>query len=61
MDSDKVLVMNSGKNVEFDHPHRLLQDEFGHFSGMVAKTGPSMSQQLSNIARDAFRNEQTFL
>lgn len=61
MDSDKVLVMSSGKNVEFDHPFRLLQDQYGYFSRMVAKTGPSMSQELTNIAKASFRNTESFL
>ncbi|XP_044268658.1 ATP-binding cassette sub-family C member 4-like [Tribolium madens] len=54
MDSDKVLVMDSGKVVEFEHPHLLLQDEDGYFSKMVAETGPAMTQQLKQIANDCY-------
>ncbi|KAK9869554.1 hypothetical protein WA026_003307 [Henosepilachna vigintioctopunctata] len=37
MDSDKVLVMNSGRHVEFGHPHILLQNPEGYFSKMLEK------------------------
>ena len=51
MDSDKVLVMDQGKVNQFDHPHRLLQDEEGIFSGMVQSTGEA--DRLREIARQA--------
>ncbi|XP_012261830.2 ATP-binding cassette sub-family C member 4-like [Athalia rosae] len=54
MDSDRVLVMDHGEVVEFDHPHLLLQDENGHFSSMLAKTGKSMAEQLKKIAKEAY-------
>lgn len=54
MDSDKVLVMDSGKVAEFDHPYLLLQDEDGYFSKMVAETGPAMTQQLKLISQECF-------
>lgn len=55
MDSDKVLVMSSGKMVEFDHPYTLLNIPNGHFARMVAETGPSMSQQLRDVALASFK------
>ncbi|XP_022909501.2 probable multidrug resistance-associated protein lethal(2)03659 [Onthophagus taurus] len=66
MDSDKVLVMDSGKMVEFDHPHKLLQNSDGYFSKMVDETGPSMSANLREIAKFTFdklshENESTKL
>lgn len=57
MDSDRVLVMSSGTKVEFDHPHTLLQYEDGYFTKMVQETGPAMSQQLKDIAWQAFENK----
>ncbi|EFA04472.2 putative multidrug resistance-associated protein lethal(2)03659-like Protein [Tribolium castaneum] len=61
MDSDRVLVMDSGKVAEFDHPHLLLQDEDGHFAKMVAETGPAMTQQLKQIAHDCTISKLFFL
>lgn len=53
MDSDKVMVMDSGRMIEFDHPYLLLEAN-GHFKGMVEQTGPSMTVQLHEIAREAY-------
>lgn len=50
MDSDKVLVMDYGQAVEFDHPHVLLKNEQGHFTSMVKETGKVMFEQLKKVA-----------
>lgn len=50
MDSDRVLVMDAGQMVEFDHPHFLLQNENGVLSGMVKQTGRAMAEALHTIA-----------
>ncbi|XP_044727747.1 ATP-binding cassette sub-family C member 4-like [Chrysoperla carnea] len=42
MDSDKVLVMDAGQMVEFDHPCKLLQNENGFFYKLVQETGISL-------------------
>lgn len=55
MDSDKVLVMNFGSMVEFDHPHKLLQIPEGYFYSMVQETGPSMSMKLKEIAMETYK------
>ncbi|VEN35015.1 unnamed protein product [Callosobruchus maculatus] len=57
MDSDKVLVMDAGTMVEFDHPHLLLQNPQGVFYRMVAESGRAMSEQLRRVARDAFQRQ----
>ncbi|CAH0557993.1 unnamed protein product [Brassicogethes aeneus] len=57
MDSDKVLVMESGTMVEFDHPHLLLQNPEGYFHKMVLETGPSMTLQLKDVAQEAYENK----
>jgi ATP-binding cassette, subfamily C (CFTR/MRP), member 4 len=54
IDSDRILVMDSGKGVEFDHPHNLLADEEGFFTKMVNATGAETSKQLKNIAKQKF-------
>jgi len=39
VDYDKVLVLDHGAVVEYDHPHTLLQNEDGHFRSMCAMSG----------------------
>ncbi|RZC37765.1 ABC tran and/or MMR HSR1 domain containing protein [Asbolus verrucosus] len=57
MDSDKVLVMDAGQAVEFDHPHQLLQNEEGYFSKMLKQTGPTLENQLRQVAREDFEKK----
>ncbi|XP_015431114.1 PREDICTED: probable multidrug resistance-associated protein lethal(2)03659 [Dufourea novaeangliae] len=58
MDSDKILVMDQGHLVEFDHPYVLLQNK-GYFYDMVQKTGLAMANSLSEIATNCFyRNNE---
>lgn len=58
MDSDRVLVMNAGKNVEFDHPYNLLQCEDGYLYNLVAETGPLISRQLKDLALESYQKKQ---
>jgi len=44
------MVMDAGKLVEFDTPQKLLQNENGHFSQLVAATGPSTANYLKKLA-----------
>ncbi|XP_072399246.1 probable multidrug resistance-associated protein lethal(2)03659 [Diabrotica undecimpunctata] len=53
MDCDKVLVMDAGKNVEFDHPHDLLQDTKGIFYSLVMKTGKATAKNLIAVAEQS--------
>ncbi|CAG9859551.1 unnamed protein product [Phyllotreta striolata] len=55
MDSDKVMVMDSGTVVEYDHPHVLLQNPNGVFCKMVAEAGRSLSEQLRKIAKESYQ------
>lgn len=50
IDSDKVIVMDNGQVVEYDHPHLLLQRSDGYFSAMVNQTSDNMARQLKFIA-----------
>ncbi|XP_052753847.1 ATP-binding cassette sub-family C member 4-like [Galleria mellonella] len=59
MDSDKVLVMDAGQMVEFDHPHILLQRPGGVLRGMVDQTGRSMADTLARIAQQTYEQKQT--
>ncbi|XP_065919844.1 ATP-binding cassette sub-family C member 4-like isoform X2 [Dysidea avara] len=50
MDSDRVLVLSSGKVIEFDTPFNLLQKQQSVFHSMVKRTGPVESEKLKEIA-----------
>lgn len=54
MDSDKVLVMNEGKAVEFDHPHILLQNTKGVFSSLVHQTGNNTAEGLKSVSEVSY-------
>ncbi|KAI4497436.1 hypothetical protein M0802_007447 [Mischocyttarus mexicanus] len=60
MDSDRILVMDAGHAVEFDHPHILLENGKGYLSSMVKETGQAMAEALTAIARDNFASRHTF-
>ena len=53
MDSDRVLVLDAGRIIEFDEPYTLLQNEQGLFASMVRMTGKSMANNLKEMARIA--------
>ncbi|XP_049887227.1 ATP-binding cassette sub-family C member 4-like isoform X2 [Pectinophora gossypiella] len=57
MDSDKVLVMDAGQMVEFDHPHILLQKPDGILRSMVDQTGRHMAETLGRIAHQAYEKK----
>ncbi|XP_063890892.1 ATP-binding cassette sub-family C member 4 [Helicoverpa armigera] len=57
MDSDKVLVMDAGRMVEFDHPHILLQNADGILRGMVDQTGRAMAETLCRVAKQAYEEK----
>ncbi|CAG2114374.1 unnamed protein product, partial [Medioppia subpectinata] len=54
MDSDRVLVLDSGRAVEVDEPYVLLADESGLFSGLVRTTGTGMARKLTEMAKIAY-------
>ncbi|XP_013144481.1 PREDICTED: probable multidrug resistance-associated protein lethal(2)03659 [Papilio polytes] len=54
MDSDRVMVMDAGRLVEFDHPYHLLNNPNGYFTKMVQETNETMSAQLHQIAKNTF-------
>ncbi|RLU26513.1 hypothetical protein DMN91_000309 [Ooceraea biroi] len=58
MDNDRIIVMNAGCLVEFDHPYVLLQLK-GWFYSMVQQTGVSMAKNLVDIATKSFYEKRT--
>jgi len=50
MDSDRVLVMDAGTMVEFDHPYNLLKNKDGFLFKMVEQTGTETSDLLESMA-----------
>lgn len=50
MDSDRVLVLDNGALVEFDHPYSLLKNKTGTFYKMAEQTGQATFNQLHNVA-----------
>ncbi|XP_050309948.1 ATP-binding cassette sub-family C member 4-like [Anthonomus grandis grandis] len=58
MDSDKILVMDAGKAVEFDHPHILLRNPKGYLSELVRKTGAGTASHLRQIAKENYQDRQ---
>lgn len=53
IDNDAVCVLDAGACVEFGHPHDLLQDPAGFFSGLVAATAPETAAALRATAKKA--------
>ncbi|CAG9768689.1 unnamed protein product [Ceutorhynchus assimilis] len=59
MDSDKVLVMDAGRVVEFGHPHELLENkEDGVFYELVQQTGKTMAENLIAIAEESYKKNK---
>lgn len=57
MDSDKVLVMDAGRVLEFGTPFQLLQNKEGVFTGMVEQAGRAIVENLhSAVEKVSFLN-----
>lgn len=61
IDSDRVLVMDKGRAIEFEEPHNLLQLKNGVFRGMVKALGNHESDRLSKIALDKYDSKRKVL
>lgn len=57
MDSDKVMVIDAGNILEFDHPYVLTQDNNSFFKRLLEQTGSSTAAALTLVAKEvsAFR------
>lgn len=54
MDSDRILVLDGGRIVEFNDPHVLLQQPDGLLSQMVRACGHRESESLRHLAENAY-------
>jgi ATP-binding cassette subfamily C (CFTR/MRP) protein 4 len=62
IDADRILVMDAGKNKEFDHPFKLLVNDEADteitshslFAEMIKATGPESAAGLFKIAQAKF-------
>lgn len=54
IDSDRVMVMDAGRAVEFDEPHNLLQNEESVFCGMVKALGSQEFNRLSQASLEKY-------
>lgn len=52
IDYDKILVMDAGEVVEYDHPYKLLSDKKSKFYGMCADSGEL--DVLVQLSQEAF-------
>ena len=50
MDSDRILVLDDGKVVEFDSPRKLLENCGGYLYELVDQTGLSSKKKLTQMA-----------
>lgn len=57
MDSDRVLVMEAGEIVEFDHAHELLKSKDGYLRKLVDETGFSTAGQLMRMAKRSYEQK----
>uniref|UniRef100_A0A182Q496 Uncharacterized protein n=1 Tax=Anopheles farauti TaxID=69004 RepID=A0A182Q496_9DIPT len=59
MDSDRVMVMDAGRAVEYAHPYELLQRSDGALKRLVNQTEPSTALQLTSIAYEGYNKRMT--
>ncbi|XP_060872658.1 probable multidrug resistance-associated protein lethal(2)03659 isoform X2 [Metopolophium dirhodum] len=58
MDSDKIIVMDGGTIVEFNHPYTLLENKNGYLYKMVEQSGPNNARLLHSIAAESFNRQR---
>ncbi|XP_021928195.1 LOW QUALITY PROTEIN: probable multidrug resistance-associated protein lethal(2)03659 [Zootermopsis nevadensis] len=56
IDSNRILVMDAGSVVEFDHPYLLLKNENGYLYQMVQQSGHAMADSLFRAAQMNFES-----
>ena len=53
IDSDAVMVLDSGKLLEMDTPAALMRKQGGYFAAMCAEYGAEMEAELRRQAEEA--------
>ncbi|KAJ6216249.1 hypothetical protein RDWZM_007406 [Blomia tropicalis] len=56
IDSDRVLVLDAGRVIQYDTPYNLLQVHSGIFYHLVQQTGKQMAAKLTAAATDSNNN-----
>ena len=51
MESNRILVLDDGKVMEFDSPGKLLENSDGYLSQLVNQTGPCAKKKLFQMAK----------
>ena len=51
MDSNRILVLDDGKVMEFDSPRKLLKNSDGYLFQLVNQTGHSTKKKLMQMAK----------
>lgn len=54
INADKVLVMDAGMMMEFDHPHILLKNKNSFFYSIVKQSGQDTENVLHKITSEVF-------
>lgn len=57
MDADRVILMDAGKIVEFNHAHCLLQNSDGFLTKLVNEIEPNDAQSLKKIAQLSYEKK----
>lgn len=52
IECDKILVMEDGKVVEFEHPTKLIENKDGYFHSLVSQSGPEAVARLKIMLRE---------
>lgn len=52
IECDKILVMEDGRVVEFEHPTKLIEDNDGYFHSLVSQAGPDAVARLKIMLRE---------
>jgi len=55
MDCDRILVLEAGLILEYDHPWKLVQNEKGTLTAMINSTGKSSSVMLKALAEESYK------
>ncbi|KAG0056100.1 hypothetical protein BGZ83_006361 [Gryganskiella cystojenkinii] len=52
IECDKILVMEDGRVVEFEHPTKLIENKDGYFHSLVSQSGPDSVARLKIMLRE---------